>query len=287
MKHKFGGVWTRKKLIVLEQYLHAYSTALKRQPFQIHYVDAFAGTGFHSTVVEGGQQMLIPEEDFKGSVTTALEIEPGFDQYHFNDLDPNHFSELRKIREKFSDKHIELYQQDANEFIPEYCQRLGNARSVLFLDPYSTQLDWATLSYVAATGKVDLWMLFPISVILRMTPRDSDCVRPEWKSTLDRLLGTSDWESSLYKEDTSTLTPDLFDSLSNEQNEFRLNTKELENWVTSRLKEIFPYVAKPLMLKNNGRPLFLFYFAVSNENETAWGLASRIVTSIQQNFTGG
>ena len=42
---KFGGPWTIEKLDILEKYLDAYTTALKAQPFNLMYVDVFAGTG--------------------------------------------------------------------------------------------------------------------------------------------------------------------------------------------------------------------------------------------------
>lgn len=47
MPHKFGGIWTQKKVEVLEHYLSFYVQALKNQNFNLHYADAFAGTGSH------------------------------------------------------------------------------------------------------------------------------------------------------------------------------------------------------------------------------------------------
>ena len=41
----FGGPWTNDKLEILRRYLDAYTTALKNQPFNLIYVDAFAGGG--------------------------------------------------------------------------------------------------------------------------------------------------------------------------------------------------------------------------------------------------
>lgn len=55
MRHEFGGIWTRKKLMVLEAYLKFYVTALKNQGFTVHYVDAFAGTGSHNPIMDDGQ----------------------------------------------------------------------------------------------------------------------------------------------------------------------------------------------------------------------------------------
>lgn len=281
MRHEFGGIWTRKKLSVLEAYLKFYVTALKKMPFTLHYADAFAGTGSHDPIFEDGQELLVPYEDFRGSVLTALDVEPGFDHFHFNDLNPGHVAELHMIKQAHPERSIEVYEQDANFFVPEFCAKLGQSdRAVLFLDPYSTQLDWNTLEYVAKSKRVDLWLLFPISVILRMTPKDGTKVKPEWKNTLNRLLGTNSWESALYKPLEATPMGDLFGDPDPTPASQRLNTEELKNWVTNRLKELFPYVAEPVPLKNNGRPLFLFYFAVANNSEKAWKLADRAATSI-------
>ncbi|MES1190687.1 MAG: three-Cys-motif partner protein TcmP [Steroidobacter sp.] len=281
MTHKFGGIWTRKKLAVLEEYLKFYVTALKAQPFTLHYADAFAGTGSHDPVTEDGQTLLIPREDFSGSVRTALNVEPSFHQFHFNDINSEHVSELQQIKLEHPAKHINIYQQDANLFVPQFCSALKkNDRAVLLLDPYSTQLDWATLKHVAFSKKVDLWLLFPISVILRMTPRDGSRVKPEWKQTIDRLLGTNNWEDALYKPIQSPMTQDMFVNSDLSAVSQRINTEELKTWVTARLKELFPYVAKPVPLNSHGRPLFLFYFAVSNDSDKAWRLAEKAATHI-------
>jgi three-Cys-motif partner protein len=46
---KFGGAWTVIKIDILKQYLDAYTTALKSQPFNLVYIDAFAGCGKYTT----------------------------------------------------------------------------------------------------------------------------------------------------------------------------------------------------------------------------------------------
>lgn len=285
--HKFGGIWTQKKLAVLEAYLQFYVTALKRQPFVLHYADAFAGSGSHEPVTLDGQDLLIPFENFRGSVLTALGVEPGFGQYHFNDLNPGHVQELEKIRTEHPGKRISVTQQDANTFVADFCARLGSKdRAVLLLDPYSTQLDWDTLKHVAKSGKVDLWLLFPFSVILRMTPREETRVRPEWTSTLNRLLGTNAWEAELYKPAVVPPIEDLFGEAQAPVQE-RVNAAGLQSWVTRRLQEVFPYVAQPFPLRNRGRTLFLFYFAVSNGDPRAWGLADKVVSHIIDKNIGG
>jgi three-Cys-motif partner protein len=279
MTHEYGGLWTRKKLTVLEQYLAFYTQALKNQNFTLHYADAFAGTGSQSQRQIQGQEVLIPIEDLKGSVITALEVEPGFDHYHFNDLNEAHIKELERIKGQYPDKTISISQLDANEFIPKFCQTLGAGdRAVLFIDPYSTQLDWATLSHVANSEKIDLWLLFPLSVILRMTPHGG--VEESWRNTLDRLLGTNQWEDALYKPSDVPVTTDLFGEKVSSHNIERLNVTEMQKWISGRLKELFPFVARPVQLDNKNHPLFLFYFAVSNKSKKAWGLAEKVVTQI-------
>jgi three-Cys-motif partner protein len=281
VRHKFGGIWTQKKLTVLDEYLRFYVTALKNKRFTLHYADAFAGTGSHVPSEDGRQETFLPLDNLRGSVLTALAVEPGFNQFHFNDLDAEHVQELRKIKLEHPHKNIALSEMDANEFVPQFCASLTNKdRAILFLDPYSTQLDWQTLQSVAASGKVDLWLLFPLSVLLRLTPKDSLKAKPEWKKTLDRLLGTSEWEASLYKPHVSPVMDDLFGDPTPPASSTRLNTDELQLWITQRLKTIFPYVGKPVTLCSNGSPLFLFYFAVSNKSPNAWGLADKAASHI-------
>lgn len=287
MAHKFGGIWTQKKIEVLEQYLGFYVQALKNQNFNLHYADAFAGTGSHIPNDDIKQEPLIPVDELKGSVLSALSVTPKFDEYHFNDLDPTHVAALLEIKQEHPNLKINITQKDANEFAPQFCSSLSQKdRAILFLDPYSTQLNWSTIKNIAKTGKVDLWLLFPISVILRLTPRDGDKVKDSWKDTLDRLLGTNDWENSLYKPVDKPPIQDLFAEadISNDQLQ-RVNVKELEKWVSNRLKEEFAWVAEPVRLNNNGKPLFLFYFAVSNNSPKAIGLAQKVASQIVKKFS--
>ncbi len=64
----FGGGWTRMKLDTIERHLDAYSTALKKTPFKLLYIDALAGTGqVHiSTVAEEARALL------RGSAERAM-----------------------------------------------------------------------------------------------------------------------------------------------------------------------------------------------------------------------
>lgn len=76
-KQRFGGPWTVEKLGILSDYIGFYATALKKQPFDILYIDAFAGTG----KIEIGD-----EEEFEiidGSAKLALQADGDFAEYIF------------------------------------------------------------------------------------------------------------------------------------------------------------------------------------------------------------
>lgn len=79
--HAFGGDWTQRKLAVLQRYLSAYTTALRCQPFELWYVDAFAGTGTRVAhdVRSGSPPASEPDEPralLDGSARLALRTSP-------------------------------------------------------------------------------------------------------------------------------------------------------------------------------------------------------------------
>ena len=82
--HSFGGAWTERKLSVVRRYLERYAQALKNQPFQRIYIDAFAGTGDRTDKRRETLPLLdLPEFEAvaKGSARLALEVEPPFHRY--------------------------------------------------------------------------------------------------------------------------------------------------------------------------------------------------------------
>lgn len=54
-KHEFGGVWTQLKLDVFRDYVNFFTTALKNRNFNLHYADAFAGTGQQNLKLSKGR----------------------------------------------------------------------------------------------------------------------------------------------------------------------------------------------------------------------------------------
>lgn len=281
-KNRFGGPWTRIKIEILRKYLKFYTTAL-HDKFTLHYADAFAGTGSHSQKITENQTELLPLEDFEGSVLTALSTNPPFHRYYFNDLDPLFIQELWQIKDRHPGKDITIKEMDANDFVPLFASHLGsNHRAVLFVDPFKTEMNWETLKHVAKSKKIDMWLLFPLSALIRMTRKEGDVI-PEWRNTLDRMLGTNEWEDALYSPKDVQPTGDLFDTPTDPVME-RLNPEALQSWVKQRLEQEFAFVDDPVMLRNNGRPLFSLFLALANDSEKAKALARKVSKDIRRNY---
>ncbi|HAM75045.1 MAG TPA: hypothetical protein DCQ09_05235, partial [Alcanivorax sp.] len=165
-RHSFGGDWTRVKLDTLEKYLDIYTTAMKNQKFNFHYVDAFAGTGQRDGEDDPTHSLIKEIETLKGSAKRALECKKPFDHYHFNDTNPHHVKALRELAAQHPDKKVNVTQEDANVFVQHFCHDMRPMdRAIVFLDPYSSELEWSTLKAIRNTEKVDLWLLFPISTL--------------------------------------------------------------------------------------------------------------------------
>lgn len=285
--HKFGGNWTEEKLKFLNAYINAYTIALKKQPFDLHYIDGFAGTGERTVTEEknlfnDGQKKVV----FDGSVKLALDITRQFDHYHFIDLNPAHIAQLHVIKQQYENTDISIYQSDANELVTELCHSIDwkRNRAVLFLDPYGMEVDWETLSNVSNTKAIDMWFLFPLSGLFRNAPNKKSSLDPGKVAALNRILGTSEWREAFYAPKPLGAMDDLFADpiCTEEQEEYRqMNVAELEGWVTHRLGSIFPYVLEPITIKRNNIPMFSLFFAVSNPSPQALGLAKKISSAIR------
>ncbi len=160
----FGGPWSLDKLEILRRYLDAYTTALKNRPFRLIYVDAFAGEGsFHlnSDFYQDDYSDFRAMHD--GSAQIALDVnDKPFDKLVFCEIDPQRYQALTELRRRFSDRDIDIRNEDANRMLPEFCASLQPLdRAVVFLDPFATEVSWSTIVTIAETKKDRL--LDPIS----------------------------------------------------------------------------------------------------------------------------
>ena len=267
----FGGSWTEKKLKILKKYLDAYNKALKNQPFERVYIDAFAGTGYRQKRKnQYNIQSLFEELEqdkskqfLKGSAKLALEASPSFHRYIFIESDKNKINELEKLQKEHPEKaeQIEIIQSDANEFIQNYCNEEDwlNTRAVLFLDPFATEVEWETIEAIAKTQCIDVWVLFPVMAVNRLLATDPQKISYD---RLNRIFGTRDWFEYFYK--TKTLD-DIFGK-SVDTIIKACDFTRIGNFYKDRLKTIFSGVAeKPKVFYNSrGSALFQLFFAAGN-----------------------
>lgn len=278
----FGGPWTQQKLDALSKYLRAYTRIFTKNPrarhFRTSYVDAFAGTGALATPEGGLFEPLLPpdvkavEEYRKGSVRRALEVEPPFDRYVFIEKDAAKCQELEALKEEFSEKEINVVNEDANSALLKWCKKLDTKRerAVVFLDPFGASVEWQAISALARTRAVDLWILFPYFAINRMLIRNRKPPK-RWADRLTRALGTPKWEEEFYS--TTSWQSLLDEGQQIEQVYKTADQNKISEFFVKQLSGEFEAVSRPLPLYNsNGALLFLFYFAAGNKKSAETGM---------------
>jgi len=280
-EHYFGGAWTEIKLDILRKYLNFYTKALSKQGFELLYIDAFAGTGSRTEIVP--RVPILGQEEKKisldGSARIALNIEQQFDRYLFIETNSKRIKELEKIRDEFHNTYIEIKNADANTVITELASKpiwdCNKFRGVIFIDPYGMEVSWETLKAIVSTESFDVWYLFPLSGVYRQAARDHTRVEEYKKEALDKLFGTREWEDAFYKKITRR---GFFETTENTVR--KLTVKQIEEWVSNRLKTIFTHVSAPVALPATGAQLYSLYFCISNPAPKAIGLATKAANFI-------
>ena len=259
----FGGSWTQEKLKILEGYLEAYTTVLKDQPFQLIYVDAFAGEG-HWRPGSGYSVDDYGEfgEVLKGSATIALEVESkAFDRLVFIEKDTERCESLRALAAQHPRRDVEIIADDANLVLPRFCRSMVNfERAVVFLDPYAANVSWDTVEAIAQTRKIDCWILFPRMAVNRIMPTSKE-PPPAWADRLNSIFGGRDHWQDLYQPSAQF---NMFDPEPRLQREH--GSERIPDLYRERLKSVFTRVAATQRTLRNSRnsPIFELFFAAGN-----------------------
>ena len=282
--NEFGGRWTSEKLEMLGRYLDAYTTALKNQPFDLVYVDAFAGSGTWSPPTEYGLD-IYDDGDYqelrRGSAAIALDIEyKPFDRFVFIEKDPVRAYSLQELSANHPRRRaVSVINDDANFVLPDFCRNMSeNERAVVFLDPFKTEVDWNTVEAIANTKKIDCWILFPFMAISRMMSRGSepsDAISEDF----DRIFGGRDFWRGLY-----SASPQMSLFGGDPTMERRGGGEEIALRYRARLESAFSRVAPTNRVLANSRnsPLFNLFFAAGNPRGAA--VAIRIADHILKNW---
>jgi hypothetical protein len=57
---------------------------------------------------------------------------------------------------------------------------------------YGIQVEWSTIEHIAATGAIDLWILFPLGIGLNWLLPRSGLIPEGWRQRLNLFWGRSD-----------------------------------------------------------------------------------------------
>ena len=274
--NQFGSTWTEEKLQILEDYLKAYTTALKDQRFHLTYVDAFAGNGYVSlgrSKPDAGFGPLVEELEeldrgiIQGSARRAIEVDDKpFDSLVFVETNPEYVNQLRSMELEFPNRDIQIEQSDSNDFLRSWCERRSRAfgipwrghRAVVFLDPFATQVEWHTIEALATTEAIDLWILFPVSALTRIMSRDRE-PDENHATILDRVYGGPEWRTLYQTRIRRTLFGDEIETV-------RADQAAIVDVYLDKVRTAFPYVSdSPKWFYNScNSPLFAFMFAAAN-----------------------
>lgn len=288
---KFGGLWTKQKLLIIEEYLKCYAYALKNTKVNRIYIDAFAGSGVteldndvnHSDSLfdmfpDLQCEKVESETMIEGSALLSLKYD--FDEYYFLELDEERLNKLKEnIEAKYPDKltKIHFIKGDSNKTLVEVLEKITPYdRCLMFLDPYALELNWETLEKISRGVGNDVWYLFPLHALTRVLPKDRTKLNKNEK-LVSKMLGTEDWEDTLYEESDQT---NMFGVV--ETN--RVSFEELKPFLIDRFKSIFKFVSKDttLLLNSKNSPLFLLCFMMTNDSEKAQNLAQKFVSGIKK-----
>jgi three-Cys-motif partner protein len=301
VEHDFGGAWTEIKLDAVEYYLKCFTGALSRMRFDLWYVDAFAGTGDRNEQqLTGGLLENKPVEwvtkTLPGSAKRALNVEPPFNHFVFNERHRERRRALKAIRTDNPHLDIEILGDDANEAIREIFSRpvwkrraSGPARGVVFLDPYALQVDWDTLKLLAKTECVDVWYLFPIRDVTRQLSDKITGTRGK-EAKLDAVLSPAWRELYELPPPVPRFATTLFGAIPEVAAEERRKTtqSQIEAWFRAKLSDLFPYVSEPLPLHTDvNRQTFSLFLAVANPSKPAIDLAKKFHRYVMKNFGPG
>jgi len=299
-ENEFGGPWTEVKLDAISDYLGFYTAALKAQPnpsrpFHLWYVDAFAGSGERTVVMESGgifdgMPITSARVQLDGSAKRALAITPPFKHLVFIEQHRKRFTALKHLETSNPSRGIQCWDGDANESLgrlfrsPPWSEQKGGRgihRAVVFLDPFDMAVQWKTLKLLAETGAVDVWYLFPLNAVVRQLAHDYGAVTADKQASLDEIFGTASWRDELYETRTQRT---LFDEPSTSTHR-KVTQREIETYFHGRLAGIFPYVSKPLpLLTPRGAQLFSLFCASANGSPAARALVAKGVDHVLKKY---
>ena len=247
------GFWTKGKLDILRDYLDGFTTASKSL-HEILYFDLFAG--------EPGNVDRITQEPIESSPWVALGTKSApFTRLRFFEL--SHAKALEDaLHDDFPRRDLKVYAGDCNETIHAALDELAPwnwAPAFAFIDPNGPDVAWATLEALASFKagrkyKVELWMLLPVPMFVRLLRVDGAEVRPQDEGRITEMYGTDRWRTIYEARVDGELEP-------------AAATDEYVNLMRWRLENVLGYkrVHSFEVRNEQGHPIYFLLFATDHE----------------------
>ena len=182
------------------------------------------------------------------------------------------------LREEYPERNICTKNADANAFLRNLQEDWNSWRGVLFLDPFSTEVDWATVVKIAGFNALDTWILFPASSLGRVLPKSKvpEDISDKWADCLTRIFGDQSWKKLYSENPQQSFWGDVqFQRDPGVDGIIKLYKAKLRSLFGRRLME----ESKSFANSRNSH-MFEFMFCVGSNNEKTIGLAKRIAGHI-------
>jgi len=183
-----AGPWTEDKLYYWARYVDITVGGMKNLwPGKLVYVDLFGGPGICINERSGKR--------FPGSPLVAAAAEIPFRRIISVELDPQLADACEtRVRQMNPSQALRVIRGDWYSAIEEVVSAIpANSLTLAFVDPESLQLRFETLRKLAAVGRVDLLILFPVGYDI---VRNIRLYELQDQSKLDDVLG-SGWRFRL------------------------------------------------------------------------------------------
>ncbi len=269
---QFGGAWSVLKVQAVEKYLQAYAQVMSQQPFELSYIDTFAGSG---SFTFGDEVPLVPDDEaariYAGSAKRAINV-AAFHKLFFLERDARNLASLRTVAG--DDPRVNIIPGDANANMIELCRPdlWRGRRGVVFVDPWPRN----ELGNVARNCRhKGPRHVLAFSTLCSLSQRSLGPRRVNNREAPDgfKVPGLRRLEAAFYGP-SKAVVADLFDQRPMVRH---VESDNIESFVSDKLQAIFPHVEKPARLYGpTGAPLFNLFFAVANPSPNAHAPASRI-----------
>lgn len=277
------GPWARQKLDGLEAYLEAYTTALKKNPFDLVFIDAFAGAGIskirNDWAGAESDDLSLLDDDFmkneeqfiEGSPRRALGLNTPFNRYFFFDADAGRANSLKELEVDYPGRNIKVEVGDANKLIQNLIPQINSpmTKGIAFLDPYGPHLDWKTIQALGRTKKFEVMINFPLGMAINRLITKSGDIPDNWRSGLNMCFGGNEWEDLVYDEKV-----DLFGDTTRHKVDDA--AKRLLTLYTNGLKNIFGHVSQPSVVCNS-REMPIYYMIWAGPHPLGLKIADHVL----------